>query len=791
MSGLVGRIAAATSTAVALTASVLAAPAFAAAPPAPTGVTAHQHEFVVAVSWTPPADTTGITTYQICSTQGVLPETPTSSEGVSCLGVEAPATTYNLFDLAVGTHTVGVWSANASFESGAPVTTTVEVIDSNNQPDLDSTTRTASSLTFTWQAVPGASSYAVVVKQGESEVASPSDGTASTVSGLTTTISGLSANTTYSYGIFPLTSDGGWGQPNTGSTTTMPGPVTGFSAAANALGTGAVTLSWSQYAGGESFDSFRILKQLGSAPLASCASCLVTEVYNASATTHTITMTQLGGTSAMGKVWYFTIVPTFYDGEVAGTSTSVSTWSGQTLGASTYGSEAYRSGATDYRINAIFGKPTQPNWTTLKLFRATGTSIPTDAGTPALTCTKALNNCPASKLFTGLTNGTTYTFAIYTYDDAGHKQRQYWSDKARATGVYLNGAFVSGTLLPHYYGNVDPVQDPQGHTHVVYPRQDGLYYGRRAAGTTTWAFAKVTGTKTGDNYPTLATRSNGVLVLGFNRVTGATTDGPMIMTRTFPNAWSAITRIGATSNLYVFRGLVRDSANVTHALVSRRDATTAAGLYSLRGNPGSWSMIKITGTTQWDSGQLTIDTGRTRIGLSLQRYNYNTPTATTNGIYTAIKGSGATAFPTPTKRAGTGGAMQPAGFSLHGTRAVLFITRPGSSSSDTAAGIYRVTATIGTAASPTIAWPTSAPVRVQNTTYRDWGLKQATSSTGEVSLAFIRGSSGQTDWGYYLLRGTTAATFTTLPTRKSADTNDYVLDLDYISGTPQISLLRH
>jgi hypothetical protein len=768
--------------------ALAATPAYATAPAAPDSVTAHQHEPFMNISWTPPADTTGITGYQTCWSTAALPADPSGLP--DCLGAAANESSAQADVGTPGTYNVGVWSFNEALEFSSRTSTSAEFIDPNNQPSVSVTSVTATSIGLSWTAISGVSNYGVVYKPfGAVTISSPTDGTVVAPSGLTASLTGLSSSSPHTYHVYPLTADGGWGQPYEGTTTTLPGAVQNLTATPNAAGNGSVALSWSAQPAHEDQEGFRILKKLGSAPAVDCAACIVTTVFNTSATGTTVTLAQLGGAPAMGRLWYFGVAPTFYTyGVGALATTSTSTWSTQALQPQEYYSDAYRSGS-DYRMIVHYAAPSQPNWTALKIFRATGTAVPTDGGTPLFSCTKAANNCGTSRTFTGLTNGAKYTFSVYTYDAAGHKARVYWTDTARATGMYLNGSWLPGTLIPHYYGNIELVVDAAGNQSAIYPRMDGLYFGRKQSGAAAFTWAKIPGTAAGDNYPVLVTRSNNTLVLGFNRYTASpTTSGPFIMTRAYPSAWTAPARIAGASTAYSFQDLVRDSANVTHVVMTKY--SSPGGVYYVKGNPGAWgALARVAGTTNNDYPMLTVDSSRKRIGLAFTRDDGSAAAA--NGVYTAIKAYNAGAFPTPTKRAGTNGLMDPVGFTILGTRAIVYIQRYGGAT-PASGGPYQLKATAGgTAAAPTLTAWGAAPSRIPNTSSRDSMRNVAMNSNGETALAFYRGTQGQADYGIYVMRSATTGVFSTAGVRKTSNVNDYVSDLTYISNAPVLTWLRH
>jgi hypothetical protein len=107
------------------------------------------------------------------------------------------------------------------------------------------------SISLVWQYTGDpASTFTVVTKPGSAAPATPTDGTATTVSGSVQSAqdTGLTANTTYSFGVWPVASDGTLGGPafltavtTLAADTTPPGQISGLTFQASQ---GSVTFSW-------------------------------------------------------------------------------------------------------------------------------------------------------------------------------------------------------------------------------------------------------------------------------------------------------------------------------------------------------------------------------------------------------------------------------------------------------------------------------------------------------------------------------------------------------------------
>jgi hypothetical protein len=708
------------------------------------------------------------------------------------------------------TYGFSVFACNSQLVCSAPATTTF-LAKANEIPAVSVSGQTDTSAVVAWSTLSGTSGYRIGRGADDAELpTTPADPDFvwADDSAPPYTLTGLSPSVGYSVVVVPMYADGGWGAYGvSGFSTTAPPPppATGLSAVLSSAGT--VTLNWSSASspsGGWSIVGHNGATDTISLPCPNTTGvCFNLGGAGGSARTFTITSAQIG--NGQGSKWFFGVTPMTSEG-VRGTTAKVAVvpWSAAKLAPLYIGSTPSYSGGV-YKMNLQWENPPQPNWTHIKVFIAAGTTAPSDSGTPVYSCVRS-TGCVKSKLVSALANGTKlvngakYSFSAYAYvspTSPQQKARAFGTDTARATGVVINGAWVTNSLPPHYYGEVELAFDSTGKQHLVYPRETGLYYASKPAGGAWTSSVKIPGTSGSDNYAELTVLSNNTLVLGFNRF-GA---GPYLLTKTSAGAWSAASRIGATTpasgtSAYVFQNLVRDSANGLHVLISRSSypAKSTDGLFYLkRVSGGAWSAVtKIPGTTGYDYGLLSIDSSRTKLGLAFGRSGH--PTASSNGAFAAVKAPAAANFPTPARIASnvTNTEFYPTGMTIHGTRVQVFLDRSAYPAQATDGVYLRKGLLGGTAAAPTVNWGAAAAARVAGTTAADFMCGVAVNpANGEMTMCLDRDGAASIS-GLYLLKSTTAGVWGgTAAVKKTAADYDYVTDVDYYANAVYFTWLRH
>ena len=781
--------------------------------PAPAPVTAltaqSRPSGGVHLSWTPGA-AANLTNYAMRYRVGVPPVTLDEGSGGPSAAAEATSLTFE--GLVAGTnYGISIFACNSDMACSAPAGVSFTA-RSDQFPTVSVTSWTHNSAALSYSPVPGASSYKV--GRGPDSADFPTGPTDPNFVWVTDAaspvgLSGLAANTGYAVHVIPVFSDGGWGQTGSdffNTSAAPPPPATGLTATLSSAGT--VKLTWtaaSSPGGGWSVVGHNGPTDTITHPCPNSSSvCYNLGGAVGSARTYTITSAQIG--NGQGSKWWFGVTPMSSEG-VRGTTTKIATtpWSAAKLMPVYIGSTPSYSGGS-YKMNLMWENPQQPNWNQIKVFFAAGATPPSDTGTPVFTCNRTSTPCAKTKLMSGLTNGARYSFSAYAYVNGTsplQKAKTTGTDVARATGVVINGTWVTGSLPPHYYGEVELVFDSSGQQHLVYPREDGLYYARKSAGAAgTWTGSvKLPGSTAYDNYAELTILSNNTLVLAYNKLG----DGPHFRTKTATGAWTAAARLGATappasgSPIFTFENIVRDSSNTLHALLWRRtyplSATrTTDGLFYLKKTvTGAWTApARVTGTTGFDSGMMTIDSSRTRIGILTMREGH--PTTASNGMSAAVKGVASANFPTLTKLAGVQTLTDyPAAMTIHGTRVQVFLTRS-SYPNKTTDGVFLRSGTMGgTATTPTMSWTTTALVKVGGTHYTDYVCGVAVNpANGETTLCLNRGPYGSTTAGLYLLKSsTTGAWGGFAAVRKTAAPYDYVTDVDYYANVAYLTWLRH
>ena len=773
----------------------------------------------VALSWTPPANTDNLNSYEMRYRSGVPPVTV--NEGSVGPSAAANATGMTFEPLTPGTnYGISIFACNSSLACSAPVGVSFTG-RSDAYPTVSVGTVSHNTAAMTYSTIPGASSYRI--GRGPDTADYPTGPTDAdfvwaTDAASPFTLTGLSASTDYVVHVIPIFSDNGWGNTGSawfGTNAAPPPPATGLTATLSSTGT--VRLNWtsvSSPSGGWSIIGHNGPTDTLQRPCPNTtATCFNLGGVVGSARTFTVTAAQIGisrpGAGGYGTKWYFGVTP-LGSGGVAGTMAKVATipWAASKLAPNDLWSTASFSGGS-YRLKLDWTYPLQPNWTHLKVYFAAGSTAPSDTQglTPVYSCAKS-TGCLKTFTKAGLTNGAKYSYSVYAYVTGTsplQKSRNFGTNTARAPGVVINGAWVPGTLPPHYFGEVELAFDSTGVRHLVYPREDGLYYARRTAGAGgTWGSSvKITGTSGTDNYAELVILSNNTLVLGFNRV-GV---GPYLTTRAVgAAAWATPARIGATTPAaglqpYIFRNLVRDSANGLHVLLSRSTypystSKTTDGIFYLK-RPvtaaPSWSALtKVPGTTAFDFGLLTIDNTRTKLGMTFGRAGH--PTASADGVYAAVKSPAAGNFPTPGKivTSPVGTDDYPSEMTMHGARVQVFFSRSTYPAKTTDGVYFRSGVLGGTAATPTVTWPAAA-ARVGGTNATDFICGIAVNpSNGETAMCLSRGPYGSPTAGMYLLKSTTAGAWGGTPAvKKTGAEYDFVSDVEYYANVVYFTWLRH
>lgn len=142
-------------------------------------------------------------------------------------------------------------SSSGSSSSTTTTTTTTTAPATAKVTGLTLTSRTTTSLNFTWTKVTGATKYYIYVTNN-------TKGTTfnKTVTTNSATLSGLTAANEYSVKVRAYTAKGGWGAYSTVNTKhALPGKVTGLTASART--TSSITLKWTKMAGADGYYVYR------------------------------------------------------------------------------------------------------------------------------------------------------------------------------------------------------------------------------------------------------------------------------------------------------------------------------------------------------------------------------------------------------------------------------------------------------------------------------------------------------------------------------------------------------
>jgi hypothetical protein len=778
-------------------------------PAAPSGVSAHQRGYDVHVSWTPPAGGAA-SGYSIAVGPGGGP-TP-DLEGPSEYAAPEATSADIYYSGTPGAIKVAVYAMGSTFGSAsAPAVTTMTMRDPEVVPDITVTQSTASAVTISWTAVPGAVGYKAallspaVVEEGEEPITPSTAGFVAATS--PHTFSGLTADSGYYPYVFPIFESNGWGSAGSDHAATRPLPVTGLTAVPNSAGNGNTVLNWA-YSG--TSQGFTVIARQGSAPTSpDCDSpCRYIGSVGSAARTLTVSESALGGTTAMSKLWHFAVFASSAEtgADSLLTTATATPWSVTALRVSHSLSEPYyvpASGSVpaSYGLTVRWVAPAS-SWTKITVTMVAGGTASSSESTGVIyTCTKTSSNaCTAtSVLKKGLAASKTYATAIWTYDAGGHKARVTRTDLTRIGGLYVGSAWVKGSGLPSSYGGLNHVLDASNNEHVVFARSTGMHYGKRANGSTTWSFVKMTGTLATDSYGTMRVRPDGTLVFVISRYAStASASGVFYQTKTPTGAWSALYRLGATDSSYSFSDIVVDSANTTHVVLSRYTTSpTTSGLFYLRKTTAAgWTApAKVAGSGPNDYAELVRDHGKTKIAMLISRYTYNPDTQQgATSTLVSIKAASAAAFPTPTVRAGLGPNDYVVGMTMYGARAQLYVGRYLTAHS-TSNGVFLQTATVGgTAAAPTLTWKAGGPVRLGGTTYKDDAHEAVLAPNGKVGLVINKESTVASERGLFLAESSTAGVWSAAPVRKSPALTaayDYPGALAYNSAsTAMLAFLR-
>jgi fibronectin type 3 domain-containing protein len=333
------------------------------------------------VSWSAPASTGGlpITGYAVTSSPG----------NKTCTTAGIPSCTVN--GLTNGTaYTFKVTATNAigtgpaSAPSGPATPSTLP-----GAPVIGTATNGVDSATVSFGA-PASNGGAPIT--GYTVTSSPG-GVTATCASSPCTVSGLTAGTTYT---FKVTATNGSGTgPSSGSSnaitaTGQPAAPTGVSATSYANGQSVV--SWTApYNGGSPITSYTVTSSGGQTCTTATTSCTVPGLTNGTTYTFTVTATNVLGTGAPSA---------------AATATPGTVPGAPIIGTATGG---YHSATVTWSAPLSNGG--------LPVTGYTVTSSPA-VSTPAA-CSTALTGSSTSCIFTGLTNGTSYTFTVKATNAAG------------------------------------------------------------------------------------------------------------------------------------------------------------------------------------------------------------------------------------------------------------------------------------------------------------------------------------------------------------------------------------
>jgi len=260
---------------------------------APTGLTATTNGTSISLKWNADASATSFSIYQGTASgqEGATAvQTGVSTNAATISGLQN-AQTYYFEVAAVSPYGLSANSNEASAMT-VPATPTGVTVASQN---------TAGSLTVSWTASAGASSYSLF--QGTTSGGEGNTAAKSGIAGTTTTLTGLSAGQQYFFTL-TATDAGGSSTPSTeASGTVIPAVPTGLSASA---GNASITLTWSTATGATSYNVYQGTKSggEGAAPVQTSVSGTSTTISSlANGTTYyfTVAAVNAGGTSAQSS----------------------------------------------------------------------------------------------------------------------------------------------------------------------------------------------------------------------------------------------------------------------------------------------------------------------------------------------------------------------------------------------------------------------------------------------------------------------------------------------------------
>jgi len=350
-----------------------------AGPATPTGVIATAaSSSSITVTWTAAAEATGYTIYGGASPTSLVQIGTAAMTSFTHAGLTASTTYY-----------YAVAAANASAISARSTTVNATTQSGGGQPPaaptgVTATATSSTSITVSWTAVTGATSYTVF--GGASPTSLSQIGTAATT---TYSNTGLTAGTTYYYAVAATNVSGTSGQSTTASATTTQsvGPAAPTGVIAAAASSTSITVSWTAVTGATSYTvyggtSSSSLSQIGTATAATYTNTGLT-----AATTYyyAVTVTTSSGTSARSTTVSAATqaagpaIPTGVKAAAASSTSITVTWTAVT-------------GATSYVI-----------------YRGTSSTSQTQVGT----------STSAAYTNTGLTASTTYYYSVAAVNASG------------------------------------------------------------------------------------------------------------------------------------------------------------------------------------------------------------------------------------------------------------------------------------------------------------------------------------------------------------------------------------